>query len=62
MRNKRGVLLGDGDSLYMSDEKDRADEHVSMNTISVMMTERADKIRAMDVCWDYSADAPIEKN
>lgn len=48
----RGVL-GDINSLYISDENEHAGGNTSRNTIRVEMTRDGDKNSATDICPDH---------
>lgn len=53
VRDRRKVLLGDANLLYVSDEKKRAENMMSRNTATVNMLGDGDKDRAMDESPDY---------
>lgn len=57
MQNRRGVLLGAVDLLYMPDEKLSDDDKVSTNIDTVAMTGERDDNSAVDVWPSYSIDA-----
>lgn len=59
--NKPKVLLGDMDPIYMSHERDGADNNVLGNTVTVKMTGEGDENSTMDVWLEYSIEATIEK-
>lgn len=48
--------------LYVVDEKEGAEDSVYRSTISVGMTGKEDKARAMDIWPVYSIKKPIEKD
>lgn len=60
MQNKLEVFLGDVFPLYMSNEKQGADNNVSSNNIIVQRTEEEDENRAIYVRPGYSIDAQNE--
>lgn len=54
--------MGDVDPLNLPDEKDGADDNVSMRIVAVCMTGgRLDRNRAMNVWLEYPIDALIEE-
>lgn len=52
--------MRDVDSLYVSGEKDGADDSVSENTVAAAMIGEEDKNSATDVWPDFSKAEPIE--
>lgn len=50
------------DPLYLSNEENGADDIVSRNTVTVLLTTEKGKNSGMDVWTDYSIDAPIKKD
>lgn len=61
-RNPREAVLGNVETLYLSDEKNADDDNVPRNTITVEMTRERDKNSAMDVWPAYAIDALIEED
>lgn len=55
------MLLSNVDQLYMSDEKNGADDDASRNKIGVETAGERNENRAMDLWSEYSKDAPIER-
>lgn len=62
VQNKCKFVLGDMDSLCMSDEKKVADDSLPSNIIILKMSGESDENNAMDQWPDYSLNAPIEED
>lgn len=59
VRNKRKVLLGNVNPLYLSDENENADDSMSKTKDTANMTEEGDENSGLDVWPDYVIRALI---
>lgn len=62
LQNKYRGLMDDLVRLYLTDEKDGADDSMSNNLVTVENLRKRDKRSDTDVWQVYSVDRPIEEN
>lgn len=62
MQNKCEVILSDVDLLYMSTEKECADDNKSKSTVTVKLTGVRNQNIATDIWPVYTIDTPIEED